>query len=473
MSERKLNRRDFLRLSAATATGAIVAACAPSAPQVVEVEKEVAVEKVVIQTVEVEKEVEKQREVLPNATVRWLDFGGVRWGPYHDWVVEQFKDVEPNITLEYEPSASGWYEKLMAQMVAGNAPDIYFGWGWYFGAFASKDQLLDLQPFVDQDFSQETISDFVTQQWDGCTEFGTGVRMCIPKYINWFPWFYNKDLFREHGVDFPDLSWTYDDTDEAVRKLTALGDDGKHKSWGADFTYVLQWSLPPVLHRWGGNKVDPEDNTNCMLDEAGAQAAMEWHRERMWDVDPNPLTQAMQEEGFEGGVFDLGMVGISEDGINNVTPRAERIVDKFEWDLAPPAQGPSRRAAALITDARCIWSGTQVPDAAWALMKYLAEPEALRVMTTMTKQLGVRDSVFDLWPKVLRRFYPVLENVNMEVVHEGIYDLEYSTLDESFRNESEALSLITPMLEKIFVVGDTPTSALGDLCGDIETASKA
>jgi ABC-type glycerol-3-phosphate transport system substrate-binding protein len=494
MQQRKLNRRDFLRVSAATATGLLVAACAPSTPMVVEkevikevpvekqvtVEKEVPVEvqkevtkevpveveKVVVQTVEVVKE----QPVLPQATVRWMDFGGTRWGPYHEWVVEQFKDVEPNITLNYEPNPSGWYEKLMAQMVAGDAPDIFFGWGYYFGAFHSKGQILDLQPFVDQDFDQATVDDFVTQQWDGLLAFGTNMRMAMPKYINWFPWFYNKQLFEENDIDPIDLEWTYDDADEAIRKLTKVDADGKHLSWGGNFNYCLTaWDpLPPLLHRWGGNKVDPTDNTNCMLDEPPAQEALEWYRARLWDEDPNILVQSMQSEGFEMGIFQLGMVGISEDGINNVVSRAEQITDKFPWDIAPPAMGPARRAAYLVTDARCIWSETKVPDASWAVLKYLAEPEALRVMTTMTKQLGVRDSVFDLWPRVLRTTYPVLENMDLEMVHEGIYDLQYSTMDEMFKNEAEARAIGIPAMEKVFVVGDAPVSTIADACAEIE-----
>ena len=39
--------RDFLGAGAAAAAGAIVAACAPAAPQIIEVEKQVPVEKVV------------------------------------------------------------------------------------------------------------------------------------------------------------------------------------------------------------------------------------------------------------------------------------------------------------------------------------------------------------------------------------------------------------------------------------------
>lgn len=59
MDRRRLDRRDFLRLSAAAATGAALAACAPAAPQIIEVEKQVPVEKQVVKEVPVEKVVER------------------------------------------------------------------------------------------------------------------------------------------------------------------------------------------------------------------------------------------------------------------------------------------------------------------------------------------------------------------------------------------------------------------------------
>jgi len=54
MSKKELSRRSFLRASAMTAVGIMAAACATPTPQVIE--KEVPVEKVVVQTVVVEKE---------------------------------------------------------------------------------------------------------------------------------------------------------------------------------------------------------------------------------------------------------------------------------------------------------------------------------------------------------------------------------------------------------------------------------
>jgi len=60
MVEKKIGRRQFLRLSAMTAAGAALVACQPQTvivKETVEVEKEV--EKIVKETVEVEKEVTK------------------------------------------------------------------------------------------------------------------------------------------------------------------------------------------------------------------------------------------------------------------------------------------------------------------------------------------------------------------------------------------------------------------------------
>ncbi|MBN1580616.1 MAG: twin-arginine translocation signal domain-containing protein, partial [Anaerolineae bacterium] len=74
MSNRTMKRREFLKLSATAALGAAVAACAPT-PEVIEVTREVEVEKVVKETVVVEKEkevtkvVEKQVEVEKQVTV--------------------------------------------------------------------------------------------------------------------------------------------------------------------------------------------------------------------------------------------------------------------------------------------------------------------------------------------------------------------------------------------------------------------
>jgi len=70
MREKKLTRRDFLRSATVATAGAVAAACAPATPKVVEVEKEVPVEKEVVKTVVVEKEVPVEKTVVKEVGVK-------------------------------------------------------------------------------------------------------------------------------------------------------------------------------------------------------------------------------------------------------------------------------------------------------------------------------------------------------------------------------------------------------------------
>ena len=128
MEKRKLNRRDFLRLSAAAATGAVVAACAPAAPQVVEVEKEVLVKEVVVQTVVVEKEVIKEAKPAELVKLRhqtrepeMAEEEKLLW----DALYPVFREKHPNIEVQYIPMPPDFSDKLIAAAVAGDAPDTY------------------------------------------------------------------------------------------------------------------------------------------------------------------------------------------------------------------------------------------------------------------------------------------------------------------------------------------------------------
>jgi peptide/nickel transport system substrate-binding protein len=100
MSDRKIRRREFLKLSALATVGAAAAACAPT-PEVIEVTREVEVEKVVKETVVVEKEVEKEvtKEVV--------------------------KEVEKQVTIEVEvPEGRTEPPMLASRTASGELPPV-------------------------------------------------------------------------------------------------------------------------------------------------------------------------------------------------------------------------------------------------------------------------------------------------------------------------------------------------------------
>jgi len=144
MRKRKLNRRDFLRLSAAAATGAMMAACAPATPQLVQVEKQVPVEKKVVETVVVERQVPVEKVIKETVVVEkevvkapppaekvklryqtrepeMAEEEKLLW----DELYPRFQEQHPNIEVEYVPMPPDFSEKLIAAAVAGNAPDVF------------------------------------------------------------------------------------------------------------------------------------------------------------------------------------------------------------------------------------------------------------------------------------------------------------------------------------------------------------
>jgi len=137
MERRRLNRRDFLRLSAAAATGVVVAACAPATPQIVEVEKEVPVEKEVVRTVEVEKVVEKvvtptPRPAPERVTVNYWGHAFMPRVKLDRVYIAEFMDRNPHITVVYE-NPGDFSNKWLTAIAAGVGPDLWADWNAYTG----------------------------------------------------------------------------------------------------------------------------------------------------------------------------------------------------------------------------------------------------------------------------------------------------------------------------------------------------
>ncbi|RKY18001.1 MAG: hypothetical protein DRP90_06095, partial [Planctomycetota bacterium] len=62
--------------------------------------------------------------------------------------IERFKEVCPNVTVNYEPIPSDFQTKLKAQMAGGTAPDVFYVDDQLMTAFAASGQLLPLDDFM-------------------------------------------------------------------------------------------------------------------------------------------------------------------------------------------------------------------------------------------------------------------------------------------------------------------------------------
>ncbi|MER3467500.1 MAG: ABC transporter substrate-binding protein, partial [Thermoflexus sp.] len=188
------------------ALGLALAACAPAATPTPAVTREVV-------TKEVVKEVEK-----PKATVR---LSGWAANPQETALLESLlyrcSLKNPDVVVKYEPITGDYWAKIKTLVASGEEPDIYYMDIFQFPFFVAKGVLVPLDDYMAR--SGVKREDFIKTLIDAFTG-PDGKVYGIPKDFNTLALFYNKDLFAKAGIPEPNENWTWDDLQEAARRLS-------------------------------------------------------------------------------------------------------------------------------------------------------------------------------------------------------------------------------------------------------------
>lgn len=119
---------------------------------------------------------------------------------------DAYTAANPNATFVPEYSGySGYQDKLIAQIAAGNAPDIFSSVSEWIPQQMASDALYDLTGLID-------VSDHNKMVLESCSYNGRLVS--VPLGINAPTYVYNKRILEEIGVELPDQNYTWDDFKE-------------------------------------------------------------------------------------------------------------------------------------------------------------------------------------------------------------------------------------------------------------------
>jgi multiple sugar transport system substrate-binding protein len=481
MDKKLVSRRDFLRVTSITTAGAALAACAVPAPQVVEtvITKEVPVTQVVEKTVEVEKMVTPTPPpAMQPTTIRFNEMGA----PWQTWVeklaVPRFNEEYPWVTIEYEPiDWSTFPVKELTQMAAGTAPDVLHGWSQIFITWASKGQLLNMNPLVESDFSEEAKADQIPFQWDTLVYPFTGERYAIPGYVDQQIVYYNKDAFDKAGIAYPTETWTYDDYAAASKKLNEFDASGNQTGWGG-WTWYTSWTFNACrIQAFGGHVSDADTWMTCRLSEPEAKHMIEWVRQRIWDDKSwinDTQVAGVGVSGDSGQLFATGIFKMMEADIEFWQSMAKNV--KFKWDVMHVPVGYPDRHSLGDNDAWCIYKGStdrgpnQV-EAAWKWVKFMNDIYFQRLIAFQSGNLPARKSMTLEWPTIVRQILPELEPVKLEVCTDA-FDMGYLTPSEQFRYQADAEPIVATALEQIWQTGGAGVEILDQMCADVNKSQQ-
>jgi len=440
--ERKLNRRDFLQLSVAAAAGTVLAACAAPEPEVIR--------ETVKETVEVEVEVpvEVEKEVVITATPAPVEIAEIRlaegsWvGPegiafWTDDIIPRFEGENPDIKVTFENAESPDYaDKLYAQAVAGDAPDVMFVWGGICHNLMQKGQFLALDDY----FGPEYLEDFypakvIAHQYEGHL-YG------MPKYVSTIAMAYNKTILDAAGVDYPDGTWDWDDYLEAYQATT----DPDASQWGI---YVSTDYLKHYVWANGGEWMNADIfGDKCLLNEEKAMEALKYNHDMIWGPDPvSPKPGEIPEFGWYN-VFSTGKIAFMESHSWTVTNYVRE--NDFDWDFVDlPVAPDGGKAGQTFTDGYGIFAGTEYPEAAVRMVEFLTGPWAQKAMCLSVVGLQpTRKSVAPIWDTEsmgARAGYDVAAFTRI---------MDYARLDPAFKENEKVEEVFNPIWDQIWVTGE-------------------
>jgi multiple sugar transport system substrate-binding protein len=304
------------------------------------------------------------------ATLRVQAFGGDAELAGINSAISRFNKQYPNVTVEVsiDPISTGWGDyvtKVLGQFTSGSQADIYGTAIETFQAFAARGLFMPLDEFVaaNTGFSDFAPTLFEQGSYKGNIYF-------VPIGWNNIMINYNRDLFDQAGVAYPERGWTWDEFRETAKALTVKDTSGNVTQFGYEVPnqnfFVQPWFFT------NGTRILNEDWTGSnMLDPKVAETLQFLYDLIHVDgVSPIPGSEMMDNQFMAGQV---AMINRGQWIVQNAK------ANNLNMDIAIP---PMKEAEATVIGfgAYAISAQTEHPDLAQALVLELTSEETQREM---------------------------------------------------------------------------------------------
>lgn len=289
-------------------------------------------------------------------------------------VLDAFEKEYPHIKVELTRSIN--VDDLIVQAISGAAPDVVGLHEIQIMELLESGLLMNLDPYVAQE--PEFLDDFhpiallVARNRQG-------VLYGLPTAFSSLVWFYDKQLFDEAGIAYPDGSWWWDPATggefvDIARRLTRdRTGDGHIDQWGMALPSTWSRYLPFIVQN--GGYYWNEEQTRSTIAEPEFVEAIDFIASLIYDyqVTPRPGTPNV-------GTFGSGGVAMYYSGRWEVPILRQNAVNP--WDVAVPPAGKAGRAATVGAGYTSVMASTQHPEEAWLLLRFLASETSYRIRDT-------------------------------------------------------------------------------------------
>jgi multiple sugar transport system substrate-binding protein len=279
-------------------------------------------------------------------------------------LAEEFHELYPNITIDFQGiPAEEMHDKMLTQVAGGTAPDVAYLDQSQVGEFASRNALLDLDPYIALS-SAVKPDDYIAAFRDAATY--QGKMYGLPFDGESTGLFYRTDLFEAAGISGPPTNWQ--EFEEYAQKLT----DKEKKQYG----FIL--FAPEAAYYWypwlwqAGGRLLSEDGKQIAFNNEDGKRAGEFYA-RMRDYAPEDFFNSNSYDGrvaFANGTVAMYVAGAWFAG----TLKSEFPDIDGKWAAAPLPKD-KQCATTIAGDTLVIFSQSKNKEAAWKWIEFLSTPQ--------------------------------------------------------------------------------------------------
>jgi multiple sugar transport system substrate-binding protein len=284
-----------------------------------------------------------------------------------DKSIDLFKEKHPEVEVKvtYTPFADYW-TKLKTSLAGGSGPDIFWMNGPNFHQYASSGLIKDIQPLIDADSLDTSV---YTQALVDLYTYEDNL-YGLPYFLDSIGLFYNKKMFDDAGIPYPDDTWDWAKVEEVGAKLT----DKEKGIYGYIASSANQAGYYNLIHQAGGFIIS-EDKTKSGFASPEAQSALQWTKDLM-DKGISPSAQA-QIETKVNQIFGSGKAAM----LPNISVNAPVLHEMLGDDLGVAVLPKGKEKASIIHGLSWAMNAkTKHEELAWELQKVLSGEEAGKFM---------------------------------------------------------------------------------------------
>ena len=363
-----------------------------------------------------------------------------------DWSAESGIQATINVV-----DWNSYWTLLEAGATGGELPDVFWMHSNVAQQYMENDMLLDL---TDRIAASDKID--MNNYYEGIVNLyqSNGKQYAVPKDIDTIALWYNKTIFDEMGVAYPDDTWTWDDFAAAAKKLT--NDD----HWG----YAIapgnnQEGFYNTIYSMGGYVISDDKKTSG-FDDPNTIKAMEFFTDMIKDGSCPDL--ATVSETAPNELLCAGKTAMSINGSWMLAGYRDNEYAAANCDVAvlPYYKDPSDRVSIYNGLGWAAAANGKNTDAAWSLIEYLGSKEAQIKQAELGVTMSAYKGTSDAWVNSVDCFDL---NGHMKMLDAKLVFRPYSRVTTVWED------MMTEKLKEAWT-GDKATA---DVCKDIATEMNA